>query len=902
MSDAAYRASLSAIVLAVLAWSGVAPHDRLTWLLETLPAMVGLATMLATTRRFPLSRLAWMVAAIHMVILCVGGRYTYALVPAGDWVRDWFDQSRNNYDKLGHFWQGFGPAIIARELIVRTSPLRRGGWLAFLVVCFALALSAVYELVEWAAAVVSSEAAEAFLGTQGYAFDTQSDMLWCGIGAIAALASLTRLHDRQLARMARATGAMLVAAACLCLGGCVRGDHAPEADPRAKPRLIVVGADLARADVDGAETARDLHEAVARIAGTQRPCVLELAEGVHELRSSLRIGAGHPPLVLRPRAGSKPGATRLRGALALGAERWREPDAELQGRLPARARGRARQACLTLSELDGWRGGLSGPVHGGHGVAVEAIHSEVLARDGAMSLAAWPDRGHAPIHELIDAGSAPRLAEADIPAADRKVEAPRPGRFRHGDRAQAARWAVEEDAWAHGYWNWDWSDEQLRIAAVDEAGVVALDRPHRYGVAARARWRIVNALGELDAPGEAWIDARGARLVAWFADDAPPEAAVTLLAEPLVVLEGAAQVRLEGLVFSATRGGAVLGTGVEDVVVEHCDFRWIGADALRLSGRSCRVLASRFEDVGGHGVVLSGGDRASLASSEHEVSDCLFARTGRVLRTYHPAVRLDGVGARVARNEFRELPHFALMAAGVDHAIEANHIHHVVQETGDAGALYFGRDWTTQGNIIRGNIFHDIEGSDARYQNAVYLDDMASGIVVERNLHVRCNWGALVGGGRDNILLDNAYVGCGQALVYDARGTGWMASAIADPGSSTILARYAATPVESEPWRTRFPALRDYLVDRRGRPVGGRVEGMILWGGAAGRIEDRECVVEMGTRRVAAPIPPRGGADGLDAWLAQAVRAGARLEGVLFGPAGPVRDPGVAHWSPLPYD
>ena len=430
--------------------------------------------------------------------------------------------------------------------------------------------------------------------------------------------------------------------------------------------------------------------------------------------------------------------------------------------------------------------------------------------------------------------------------------------------------------------------------------MVALARPHRYALAARARWRIVNALCELDVPGESWIDARGSRVVAWFPGDEPPTTLVTLLDQPMLALEGARRVRIEGLEFHAARGGAIVGSEVEDVVVEHCDFRWLGGDALDLSGRACRVLASRFEDVGGHGVVLSGGDRASLSPSGHEVSDCLFARTGRVLRSYHPAVRLDGVGSRVARNEMRELPHFALMAAGVDHAIEANHVHHVVQETGDAGALYFGRDWTTQGNAIRGNVFHDIAGSDARYQNAVYLDDMASGIRVERNLHVRCNWGALVGGGRDNHLVDNAYVDCGQALVYDARGVGWMAGAIADPGSSTILARYASTPVRSEPWLGRFPSLRAYLDDRRGRPVGGRVEGMILWRSAPGRIEDRECVREEGTRRIDSPLPARAGAEGLDAWLEQAVRAGTPLAGVLFGPAGPVRVAGVAGWRSVP--
>jgi putative membrane protein len=198
MSDAYYRLALMVGVLAVLLWSAIGPHDRVTWWLETAPVWAGLAVLILTHQRFPLTRLAYTLIAVHMLILCVGGHYTYALVPAGEWVRDMVDGTRNNYDKLGHFWQGFCPAIVARELIVRTSPLRSGGWLYFLVLCFALALSAVYELIEWAVALLSEEAADAFLGTQGYIWDTQSDMWWCGVGALTALTSLSRVHDRQV--------------------------------------------------------------------------------------------------------------------------------------------------------------------------------------------------------------------------------------------------------------------------------------------------------------------------------------------------------------------------------------------------------------------------------------------------------------------------------------------------------------------------------------------------------------------------------------------------------------------------------------------------------------------------------------------------------------------------------
>ena len=192
------RAALLALVLGVLAWSGLAPHDRFTWFLEVAPVLVGLPLVLLTARRFPLTPLAYTLLALHACILMVGGKYTYAEVPLGFWVRDALGWTRNHYDRLGHLAQGFIPALVAREVMLRTSPLRPGKWLLFLVLCVALALSATYELIEWWTAAGTGEAADAFLGTQGDVWDTQWDMMLAGIGAILSQLLLSRWHDRQL--------------------------------------------------------------------------------------------------------------------------------------------------------------------------------------------------------------------------------------------------------------------------------------------------------------------------------------------------------------------------------------------------------------------------------------------------------------------------------------------------------------------------------------------------------------------------------------------------------------------------------------------------------------------------------------------------------------------------------
>lgn len=189
---------LLAVVTAVLVWSGIAPNDRLTWFMEIIWVLAAIPLMIATDKRFPLSRLLLWLIAIHMVILIYGGKYTYALTPLGDWFRETFDLVRNNYDRLGHFAQGFIPAILARELLLRKTPLKPGGWLFYLVCAAALGFSAFFELIEWWSAVLLGGDADAYLATQGDIWDTQWDMFLALCGSIVSQLVWARLHDRQL--------------------------------------------------------------------------------------------------------------------------------------------------------------------------------------------------------------------------------------------------------------------------------------------------------------------------------------------------------------------------------------------------------------------------------------------------------------------------------------------------------------------------------------------------------------------------------------------------------------------------------------------------------------------------------------------------------------------------------
>lgn len=191
---------LLGLVAVALVVSGVGPYDRTTWYLEVAPVVIGAAILIATYRRFPLTPLLYRLIFVHALVLILGGHYTYARVPVGFWAQDLFELARNHYDRFAHFVQGFVPALLAREVLLRRSPLRPGGWLFFLVVCVCLAFSATYEMLEWASAVIGGSAADEFLGTQGDVWDTQWDMFMALLGAVLGLLTLSKLHDRELAR------------------------------------------------------------------------------------------------------------------------------------------------------------------------------------------------------------------------------------------------------------------------------------------------------------------------------------------------------------------------------------------------------------------------------------------------------------------------------------------------------------------------------------------------------------------------------------------------------------------------------------------------------------------------------------------------------------------------------
>ena len=190
--------TLLVLTIFLLIWSAINPFEYFTWFLEVLPAIVGILVLVSTFKSFRFTNLIYVLVFMHCAILIIGGHYTYAEVPLFDWIQETFNQTRNNYDKVGHFAQGFVPALIARELLLRKGVILKSSWLNFIVVSISLAISAAYEFIEWGVSLSTGDGGDSFLGTQGYIWDTQSDMLYATIGAIVALITLSKTHDKQL--------------------------------------------------------------------------------------------------------------------------------------------------------------------------------------------------------------------------------------------------------------------------------------------------------------------------------------------------------------------------------------------------------------------------------------------------------------------------------------------------------------------------------------------------------------------------------------------------------------------------------------------------------------------------------------------------------------------------------
>lgn len=534
----------------------------------------------------------------------------------------------------------------------------------------------------------------------------------------------------------------------------------------------------------------------ARVGANVSRVNIDLAPGTYRLAAPLTVTLGSgwrgTPIALR---GPRDAHAVISGARVLhGWAPVRDP--AMLARLPAAARGAVR-----VTDLAG--NGISLPATFapyGFAIPVQPAELELFYRDRPLTLARWPQQGYATI------GSAP-----DGPQGTRFTVA----------GANAARWSGEPDLRAMGYWARDWADETLSVATVDpRGGVLTLSRAPNLGIKAGQRVVIENALSELTAPGEYYLDRRAGRVYVW-----PPapggeneiEGSVT---DTLLSMDNATGVVVSDVTFDMSRGDAVRLQGGGDLALERVAIRNTGARALVSSATNSRFVGLLVERTGQGGLSITAGDQSHLTPGNVVVADSTFDDYARLAYSYRPAISIAGVGDRIEHSVIHNGPHAAIVFTGNDHRIEGNTIYSVVKESSDSGAIYTGRDWTARGTVIDNNFLHDI-GSPSR-PNAtmgIYLDDQASGITIRGNVFARVNQAVFIGGGRDNHVEHNLFVDCTPAVHVDSRGLSWQKNEVANPNSQ-LRSRLASRHVETGPYAARYPALAHVMSDAPGAPKG----------------------------------------------------------------------------------
>ncbi|NGM38543.1 right-handed parallel beta-helix repeat-containing protein [Methylobacterium sp. DB0501] len=512
------------------------------------------------------------------------------------------------------------------------------------------------------------------------------------------------------------------------------------------------------------------------------PIVIALGSGTHRLAEAVRLGAkdggsAEAPLVIR---GPADGSARLVGSQRL--VPVPVPPA-LAARLPAAARGQVRAYRLPSSVRSAR---IQAPIVLNGPPAPPAF--EVYDGEGPMHPARWPSEGFA----KAEAGEGPSFTLAGAPASARD----------------------EPDLWAEGTWRWGWLFEAMPVVRTAARGPdtrLTLDRPPFDGFRAGAPVRLVHLLAGLDRPGAWWRDARSGTLLAWPRGGDEVEVSV---ADTLLAADGASHLRIERLRLAMARGDLVSVRGGRDVVIAESVLGPSGGRGAVFDGaRDSGVIRSDIAGTGAEGVVLAGGDRRTLTPGGLFLRDSRLTGYARRERTQHPAVALAGVGGEVAGNYIHDTPAYAVHLRGNDHKVTGNEVARLLQGATDAGAIYSGRDWTARGTLIAGNFLHDIRADADHEIKGVYLDDMASGFTVSGNLFLRVDQPVFLGGGRDNRVEGNVFVASSPAIHVDSRGQTWARDAIEDP-ESELRGAYASMPVESAPWRARYPRLPGLLYDR----------------------------------------------------------------------------------------
>ena len=480
---------------------------------------------------------------------------------------------------------------------------------------------------------------------------------------------------------------------------------------------------------------------------------------------------------------------------------------------------------------------------------------ELIFNDQPMTVARWPNDGWTSFKTALDNGMPHdgKTTETNRTAAQKSgvtfIHPDVDTTKKHGgaflydeeglktrDAARFTRWNIDDGVWLCGYWIHDWAEQVLKVANIDtKQKILFLKGTHHYEIGGSSwsdfnerRYCVMNVLEELDAPGEWYLDRKNNRLY-FYPPKKIDDAVLSTLEQPLVVLRDTGNVQFQGFSLGPTFGHGIVVQGGANNAVLGCRITNTGQDGAQLIGGTAnRVESCDLENIGSTGIVVNGGDRKTLTPAGNMAVNNHIRRFGRWSRTYAGAVSVHGVGNVVRNNKMCDGPHLAVAYGGNENRIERNEIFDVLRETSDAGALYTGRDWTTQGNVITENFIHDLGVPDVNGTMGVYIDDCDCGDTIERNIFYRAKRAVFLGGGRDNIVRSNLFIECFQGIHLDARGMTWKQWNTSNSDGWNLEEKAEALDYKNPPWSTRYPKLAAIMSNMPQAPLGCVFENNVM--------------------------------------------------------------------------